>query len=91
MKAEADPWKIIIGAIIVIFVVLVMIFIFRSNVGGQTKVFDEALCGINSDWNQDGIPDILQSCICRDPSECDQPGGPERCQQEKREYCEGLG
>jgi len=61
MKGQVDPWKVIIGFIIVAVVAGLVLFIFQSQLGKEKEITEKQLEGLD-DTDKDGIPNFLDKC-----------------------------
>lgn len=56
----------VVKAIIVLIVLGVVIFVFMKLFGGGTGEAGKQIEQTKSDWDGDGIPNILDNCCCTD-------------------------
>jgi hypothetical protein len=84
---ETSPLKIIIGAIVILIVAGILLFFFRDTISGERRVIDESLCGVNSDFDHDGVPDIIDDCLCEVEKDCDNKASRDACRAEKDKKC----
>jgi hypothetical protein len=76
-KADGDPWKIIVGLIIVIIATIIFLIFFTDTFNSGSSNFD-----INC-WELE----IPGKCFCENPSECNTQEGRNECLIEAREKC----
>jgi hypothetical protein len=84
---KAD-FKVVAGMIIVIVAMIIIIAIIRGNLintSGQIK-----FCEDSKDYDGDGIPDRMDSCVCLDKSICDKGDKKAiaKCVEERYEFYE---
>tara|TARA_Y100000031_G_C8123761_1_gene339474 strand:- start:63 stop:326 length:264 start_codon:yes stop_codon:yes gene_type:complete len=68
MKKGVLAFEVLVKAILVIAVLVILLFMYNSFFGQQKKVGDDQISGLTSDFDSDGIKDILDKCPC-DPGE----------------------
>ena len=61
-RAQADPMKLIVGAVILLVAAFIIIAIFRGIVSKEAGVAKDKVEGITVDTEGDGVSDILDSC-----------------------------
>jgi hypothetical protein len=61
-KAEADPLKLIIAAVILLIAMIVIIVIFRGIFSKEANVTQEKILNVGSDSDSDGISDMFDFC-----------------------------
>jgi len=62
-KAQVDPMKVIMLAVILIIVVIVILSIFTNLFGKQAKGLSDTIDRLQ-DYDNDGKADFLDSCPC---------------------------
>ncbi len=86
-KAQMDTWGIITKAIIVLIVAAILLFFFKGAFNKEGKVMDDALCGVDGDYDNDGIIDVIDSCLCEDENKCETVEGRRNCKLKRDEWC----
>jgi hypothetical protein len=79
MRAEADPWKVIVGLIIIIVCTLLILFFFtdKFNTGASKFKFD---C-----WELE----IPGKCFCPNQDDCATKDGRDKCRKDAEAQCSG--
>lgn len=78
-KAEAEPWKLIVGFIIVIVCAILIMFFFTDTFKGSSERL-RFEC-----WELE----IPGRCLCENEADCDTREGREECRDLLREKCYG--
>lgn len=78
-KAEIEPWKVIIGFILVILVVIFVLYFF-------TNTFTRSSENLKFECWKLTVPGI---CLCEDERDCLTKEGRDECKKELREQCYG--
>ena len=78
-KAEADPWKLIIGFIIIIICTILILFFF-------TDTFKSTSRNLEFDCWKLTVPGI---CLCDDERDCQTSEGRDACKEDLRNKCYG--
>ncbi len=61
-KAQADPMKLIVVAVILLIAMVVIIMIFRGLIGKEAKQAEGTIDKIGADTDCDGANDIIDYC-----------------------------
>lgn len=61
-KAQADPMKLIVVAVILLIAMVIIIVIFRGLIGKEAKQTEGTIDRIGSDSDNDGVNDIIDFC-----------------------------
>lgn len=73
--------KTITKAILAIAMLLILLFIFRDKISGQSETIDDKMCEMEGDKDNDGVPDMVDDCLCKDESKCDDPEKKRECRE----------
>jgi hypothetical protein len=61
-KAEADPLKLIIAAVILLIAMIVIIVIFRGIFSKEANVTQDKVLKVGADTDSDGVADMFDFC-----------------------------
>ena len=84
---DTNPLKIIVGAIIIILAAGILLFVFRDNLKKETDTVNDVICGLDGDYDSDGVPDSIDNCVCLDETKCDDPAERKKCREKRNEEC----
>lgn len=70
MKSKKADIKMIVGIIIALVAMFLIIRVFSSNLIDSSDEFK--FCKDSVDWNENGIPDRMESCVCKDEARCNE-------------------
>ncbi len=93
-KAQSDPMKFIIGAIILIVAAVIIMMIYygffnSANRSGKDLINASSPSSSHFDCDHDGIPDIVDPCICPDQATCASGNAQaiEKCKEQTIKNC----
>ncbi|MDB4303379.1 hypothetical protein N9934_01130 [Desulfosarcina sp.] len=89
MEKRAE-WSNITRAIIAIFVMFIVIVIVRNLLTEEQNATFDLLCGVRSDFDKDGIVDLVDTCVCKKDVGCGDPVEEAKCEEAKAAECEKL-
>jgi len=86
MKKRAEM-STLTKALLAIFILIILIVIFRNQIFPESQIIDNTICGVDADQDGDGVPDLIDDCICVNEDECKTPEGKAKCKEDKEKKC----
>jgi hypothetical protein len=80
---KKGEFKIIAKIIVVLISMFIIISIISSTLIEEVKQFE--FCEDSIDWDEDGNPDRMDNCVCRDKSKCDDVDSKLECMNYRNE------
>lgn len=63
-RAEADPMKLIVAAVILLIAMIVILVVFRGLFSKEANVTSSNIGKVSSDTDGDGVMDYFDFCPC---------------------------
>lgn len=83
--------KVISKWILILFILIVLIFIYRNFISNQSETINNQICSVDHDYDNDGIKDFMDPCPCDADVKSDCPTPSSECQRLIREKCRSEG